>query len=172
MELLDQDFLMIIAKLCLAMILGLLLGLERIYAHKTVGLRTYALTAVASCQFIIISLFIGSAIAVTGDSFSPAQIAAAIITGVGFLGAGLIFFNDGHVQNLTTAAGLWACAGVGMAVGFGMFREAVFMTVLIFFVLAILSIVERKIRLRFFPDPSFEEKHKEQGSDIKKLARK
>ena len=169
MELLDQDFLMIMAKLCLAMILGLLLGLERIYAHKTVGLRTYALTAVASCQFIIISLFIGSAIAVTGDSFSPAQIAAAIITGVGFLGAGLIFFNDGHVQNLTTAAGLWACAGVGMAVGFGMFREAIFMTILIFFVLAILSIVERKIRLRFFPDPEFVETQRLVG---KKIARK
>lgn len=155
MQIFDTSFIMVIAKLSLAMVLGLLLGLERIYAHKTVGLRTYALTAVASCQFIIISLFIGATIAVPGDSFSPSQIAAAVVTGVGFLGAGLIFFSNGYVQNLTTAAGLWACAGVGMAVGFGMFYEAIFMTLLIFFVLAILSVVERKIRLRFFPDPEF-----------------
>ncbi len=152
----DQSFLIVIAKLCLAMMLGLVLGLERIYAHKTAGLRTYALTSVASCQFIIISLYIGSNLSMAGDGFSPAQIAAAVVTGVGFLGAGLIFLDNGHVQNLTTAAGLWTCAGIGIAVGFGMFREAVFVTMLTFFVLAILSFFERKIRLKFFPDPKFD----------------
>lgn len=168
----DQNFLIIIAKLCLAMVLGLLLGLERIYAHKTVGLRTYALTSVASCQFIIISLYIGTNLSTGGDSFSPAQIAAAVVTGVGFLGAGLIFFNNGHVQNLTTAAGLWTCAGIGMAVGFGMFREAIFVTVLTFFVLAILSFIERYIRLKFFPDPEFVQELHDTGSAIKKIAKK
>jgi putative Mg2+ transporter-C (MgtC) family protein len=172
MQIFDAAFLLVIGKLSLAMILGLILGLERIYAHKTVGLRTYALASVATCFFIIISLYIGTNIAVVGDSFNPAHIAAAVITGIGFLGAGLIFFKDDHVQNLTTAAGLWTCAGIGMAVGFGMFGEAIFATLLTFFVLSILSIVERKVRLKFFPDQGFEEKHKEQGSGIKKLARK
>jgi putative Mg2+ transporter-C (MgtC) family protein len=171
MELFDASFLLVITKLSLAMILGLILGLERIYAHKTVGLRTYALASVATCFFIIISLYIGTNVSISGDSFSPAQIAAAVITGIGFLGAGLIFFKDDHVQNLTTAAGLWTCAGIGMAVGFGMFREAIFATLLTFFVLAILSVMERKIRLRFFPDPSFEQEHKERGKGIR-LAKK
>lgn len=160
MELFTPDFLLIIIKLCLAMILGLILGFERISAHKTVGLRTYALASVATCFFIIISLYVGTDIHAAGDSFSPAQIAAAVITGIGFLGAGLIFFKDDHVQNLTTAAGLWMCAGIGMAVGFGMFAPAIFATLLTFFVLGILSIAERKIRLKFFPDPLFEE-HKQ-----------
>ncbi len=153
----DSQFLLFMTKMCLAMILGLLLGLERVYAHKTAGMRTYALASVATCFFVIISLYIGSSISITGDSFSPAQIAAAVITGIGFLGAGLIFFKDDHVQNLTTAAGLWMCAGIGMAVGFGMFREAIFASVLTFFVLGVLTFFERYVRLRFFPDPAFEQ---------------
>ncbi len=156
----DPEFLVVIAKLCLAMILGLLLGLERIYAHKTVGLRTYALVTISTCFFIIISLFIGEHYGPVNSSFNPAYIAGAIISGIGFLGAGLIIFNDNHIQNLTTAAGLWVCAGIGIACGFGMFREAIFLTVLAFFVLAILSTVERHLRLKFFPDPEFVEQEK------------
>lgn len=158
--LLDSNFLITITKLSLAMVLGLLLGLERVYAHKTAGMRTYALASVATCFFIIISLHVGAEIAKVGDSFSPAQIAAAVITGIGFLGAGLIFFKDDHVQNLTTAAGLWMCAGIGMAVGFGMFREAIFASILTFFVLGILTFFERYVRLRFFPDPAFQKSEK------------
>lgn len=153
----DSQFLLFVTKMCLAMVLGLLLGLERVYAHKTAGMRTYALASVATCFFVIISLHIGVSITTPGDSFSPAQIAAAVITGIGFLGAGLIFFKDDHVQNLTTAAGLWVCAGIGMAVGFGMFKEAIFAAILTFFVLGILTYFERYIRLRFFPDPVFEQ---------------
>ena len=92
------------------------------------------------------------------NGFNPAFIAGDIITGIGFLGTGLIIFNarDGHVENLTTAGGLWVCAGIGMAVGFGMYREAIFVTVLTFFVLGVLSYVERSIRLKLYPDPAFE----------------
>lgn len=165
----DPLFLLTIAKLSLAMVLGLLLGLERVYAHKTAGMRTYALASVATCFFIIISMHIGAYISNPGDSFSPAQIAAAVITGIGFLGAGLIFFKDDHVQNLTTAAGLWMCAGIGMAVGFGMFREAIFASVLTFFVLGILTFFERYVRLRFFPDPVFEQEEKKTRSRKKPL---
>lgn len=156
MQLFDSQFLVFIAKLSLAMILGLLLGLERVYAHKTAGMRTYALVSVATCFFTVISLYIGANLAHLGDGFNPAFITGSIITGIGFLGAGLIIFTDRHVQNLTTAAGLWVCAGIGIATGFGMFREAVFATLLTFFVLGVLSFVERAIRLKFFPDPDFE----------------
>ncbi len=167
----DPQFLLVIAKLCLAMILGLLLGLERIYAHKTVGLRTYALVTISTCFFIIISLYIGTNLAHLGDGFNPAFIAGSIISGIGFLGAGLIIFNDNHIQNLTTAAGLWVCAGIGIACGFGMFGEAIFLTILAFFVLAILSTVERHLRLKFFPDPQFVEQEKKKRSiSTKKIA--
>lgn len=139
------------------MLLGLLLGLERVYAHKTAGMRTYALVSMASAFFVIISQLVL-------ENFAPNQISAdavlrmasQIIVGVGFLGTGLIIFKDGHIENLTTAAGMWASAGIGMACGFGLFREALFVAFLTFFILGVLSVVERYIRLEVFPDPAFE----------------
>lgn len=153
----DVPFLFFIARLSLAMLLGLFLGLERIYAHKTVGMRTYALVSVASAMFVSVSLFVGERFVQFAGGFNPVFVAGNIIVGVGFLGAGLIIHGkDGHVENLTTSGGLWACAGVGMMVAFGMWKEAVFATFLIFFVLGIMSFAERAVRLRFYPDPSFE----------------
>jgi uncharacterized membrane protein YhiD involved in acid resistance len=146
----DAPFVFFIVKLVLAMVLGILLGLERIYAHKTAGMRTYALVTVAAAFFVIIAQ------GFTSEVDPVIRMASQIIVGVGFLGAGLIIFKDGHIENLTTAAGMWMCAGIGMAVGFGMFREAIFVTILTFFVLGILSFAERAIRLRVFPDPAFE----------------
>lgn len=150
----DDAFLFIIIKITLAMLLGLLLGLERVYAHKTAGMRTYALVSMASAFFVIIAQSVA-------ETFAPSQVSAdavlrmasQIIVGVGFLGTGLIIFKDGHIENLTTAAGMWASAGIGMAVGFGLFKESLFVTFLTFFVLGILSVVERYVRLQIFPDP-------------------
>jgi len=155
----DPYFLTFIGRISLAMLLGILLGLERLYAHKAVGMRTYALISVASAMFVSVSLFIGNTLALKfASAFNPAFMAAYIISGIGFLGTGLIIFNqrEGHVENLTTAAGMWICAGVGMAVGFGMYRESIFVTILAFFVLGVLTFVERSIRLRIYPDPAFE----------------
>ncbi len=153
-QIFDAPFLLFIAKLSLAMMLGLIIGLERIYAHKTAGMRTYALVAMASALFVLIAQ---SVVSVSGFASVDAimRMASQIIVGVGFLGTGLIIFKDGHIENLTTASGMWAVAGIGMAVGFGLFREAIFAAVLLFFVLGILSFVERSIRLRYFPDPQF-----------------
>jgi putative Mg2+ transporter-C (MgtC) family protein len=156
-QIFDIQFLLFIGKISLAMLLGLLLGLERIYAHKTAGMRTYALVAAASAGFVAVSLYIGATFTQFTNAFNPAFMAGYVILGIGFLGAGVILHKDGHVENLTTAAGIWACSGIGMMVGFGMFREAVFMSLLIFFVLGVLSFVERMLRLTFFPDPVFEE---------------
>jgi putative Mg2+ transporter-C (MgtC) family protein len=144
------------AKISLAMLLGLLLGLERVHAHKTAGMRTYALVALASCAFVIVSLFLGEHYAQIAGGFNAEFIPGEIIVGVGFLGAGLIIFKDGHIENLTTAGGLWVCAGLGMMCGFGMVREVLFTALLTLFVMGVLSVVERKIRLHYFPDPVFE----------------
>lgn len=152
-QIFDAPFLVFIAKIALAMLLGIVLGIERIYAHKNAGMRTYALVSMAAAFFVLIAQAAATAIGADISIDAVTRMASQIIVGVGFLGTGLIIFKDGHIENLTTAAGMWACAGIGMAVGFGMFREAIFVTVLTFFVLGILSFVERAIRLRVFPEP-------------------
>lgn len=153
-QIFDAPFLLFIVKLSLAMMLGLILGLERVHAHKTAGMRTYALVAMASAFFVLIAQQFMAASGVTNPD-AIMRMASQIVVGVGFLGTGLIIFKDGHIENLTTASGMWAVAGIGMAIGFGMFREGIFAAVLTFFVLGILSFVERGIRLRVFPDPKF-----------------
>lgn len=154
----DYQFITIALKLTLAMTLGLLLGFERILVHKTAGMRTYALVSMTSALFIAISEIVTHSYILSNGEFitDPLRVAAQVVVGIGFLGAGLIFFKDDKVQNLTTASGLWTCAAIGMAVGFGLYAEAIFATLLTFFVLGALSIFERKIRLRIFPDPEFE----------------
>lgn len=146
MEMLPLSSIDLIIKLVLALVLGLVLGVERVYAHKTAGMRTYALVAMGAALFIIIS----EAMVETYSSLSvnPLRLAAAVISGIGFLGAGLIIFKDNHVANLTTAAGLWVAAGIGMAVGFGLYVPAVIATLLTLFVFAGLALVERKIKLK------------------------
>lgn len=129
------------------MVLGLVLGLERVYAHKTAGMRTYALVAMAATAFTAISIFVGENFIQFSTGFNPVFVAGNIIVGIGFLGAGLIMHKDGHIENLTTAAGIWACAGIGIMIGFGMIKEALFMSILIFFVLGVMSIIERFLRI-------------------------
>ena len=147
----------VLIRLSIALLLGTVIGIERVWAHKTAGMRTYALVSMGSALFVVVSNEIVKAYAAF-SGMNPLMIISQIVVGVGFLGTGLIIFKDGHIENLTTASGMWAVAGIGMAVGFGMFREAIFATVLLFFVLGILSAVERSIRLRYFPDSQFEKK--------------
>lgn len=151
-QIFDPQFIIFVCKLLLAMVLGLVLGLERVYAHKTAGMRTYALVSVASAAFILISLFIGENFIQFTDGFNPGFMAGHIIVGIGFLGAGLIMHKNGHIENLTTAAGIWACAAIGMMIGFGMIKEALFTSIIIFFVLGVFSLIERAIRLAFYPE--------------------
>jgi putative Mg2+ transporter-C (MgtC) family protein len=161
---LNDQFITIALQLTLAMMLGLLLGFERILVHKTAGMRTYALVSMTSAMFITISEIVTRSYFLEFGSLmtDPLRVAAQVVVGIGFLGAGLIIFKDDKVQNLTTASGLWTCAAIGMAVGFGLYAEAIFATFLTFFVLAILSVIERVVRLRMFPDPDFEKNLKKQ----------
>lgn len=126
--------------------LGLLIGLERTLAGKSAGMRTYALVAVASTLLILISTHIVSYYG--PHNVDVLRIAAAIVTGIGFLGAGLIVFRDDHVSNLTTAAGIWFTAGIGIAVGFGMYADALAATLIAVFIFYFLSYIERMIRIR------------------------
>jgi len=134
-----------VIRLVVAMLLGMALGLERLYAHKNAGMRTYALVALAAAFFVVISEIV-SPDGVLGASTDRLRMASQIVVGVGFLGGGLIIFKDEKISNLTTAAGLWVAAAIGVAVGFGLYLEALVVTILTLFILNILALIERKFK--------------------------
>jgi len=134
-------------QLVIAMVLGMFLGAERAIAGKTAGMRTYALVSMGACLFIIISNAVAqSLIGIT--NIDPLRVMAGIITGVGFIGAGLIIVREAAVRGITTAAGLWVAAGVGVATGYKIYILASFTTILTLFVFSILWFLEN--RLKFF----------------------
>jgi putative Mg2+ transporter-C (MgtC) family protein len=124
----------IIFKLTLACILGGLIGLERESLSRPAGFRTYTLVCVGSALAMIVSLDMYFQFYRT-VSADPGRIAAQVVSGIGFLGAGTIMKEGPTVSGLTTAAGLWGVACIGLAVGAGMYLPAIVTTILILFVL-------------------------------------
>ena len=138
--------LQIISQLILATFLGALIGLEREIKRKEAGLQTYSLVALGTCLFTIISFeLFNSFFGKTGISFDPSRIIMAIAIGIGFIGAGVIFRQSSGVIGLTTAAGLWATAAIGIAVGVKLYFLAIFTTFLSLFILAGFGLLEEKI---------------------------
>src|SRR5262245_21569100 len=130
-------------KLVLAAVLGGLIGIERELRDKPAGLRTNILICVGSTLFMSISTTVARVLG--GD---PTRIAAQIISGIGFLGAGAVLQSHGFVLGLTTAATIWVVAGIGMALGSGMYSLAIFVTGMSMFTLYFLSLVEDRIQGR------------------------
>lgn len=133
-------------QVVLAALLGSFVGFEREYTGKAAGLRTYALVCLGAALFTILSKsgfneFVGI------SSFDPSRIASQIVVGIGFIGAGLIIFREQKIEGLTTAAGLWAMAAVGMAIGIGYYLLAVFASLLIFIVLSLFGKLKLEERL-------------------------
>jgi len=124
----------IIFKLALAGILGGLIGLERESLNRPAGLRTYTLVTVGSALAMIVSLDMYFQYYQTVNA-DPGRIAAQVISGIGFLGAGTIMREGATVRGLTTAAGLWVVACIGLAVGAGLYIPAIVTTILILFIL-------------------------------------
>ena len=117
-------------KLLLAMVLGGVIGTERaIIAKQAAGTRTFGLVALAACLFVVTSNYVDTSYIGT-VSFDPMHIAVGIITGIGFIGGGLIIFRGDSIHGVTTAAGLWVATAVGMATGFGLYAVSLFTTVL------------------------------------------
>lgn len=135
----------IVLRLFIALMLGMIIGTERVWAHKTAGMRTYALVSMGAALFIIISEMI-SAQYINIGGFDPTRIASQVIVGIGFLGAGSIMLQGSRLKGLTTASGLWITSGIGMAAGFGFFRLAIISTVLILFVFIVLWFVEEQLK--------------------------
>lgn len=144
---LDIDF---IIRIGVAGLLGAMIGIEREIRSKEAGLKTHFLVAVGSALIMVVSKYAFSDVVFEDHtSLDPSRIAAQVISGVGFLGAGTIIIQKQAVKGLTTAAGLWATAGIGLAIGAGMYVVGVGATIL---VLIGLEIVSRIFKLRFlFP---------------------
>lgn len=119
-------------KVLLSALLGAIIGLEREWSGKSAGFRTVILVNIGATLFTIVS----NAMAEPGTSGGD-RIASNVVTGIGFLGAGLIFKSDTNVRGLTTAATVWASAAIGMAVGVGAYEIAVMSTILVWAVLVI-----------------------------------
>ena len=130
-------------RLFAALILGAVIGLERERQERAAGLRTVTMVSLGSCLFTIVGIY-------GFHPTDPSRVAAQVVTGIGFLGAGTIFLRKDLVRGLTTAATIWATAAVGMAAGTEQYFAAVFTTLLVLAVLMVLKPVER----RFFKRPS------------------
>lgn len=118
------------AKLLLAMLLGGVIGTERaLLARQPAGTRTFGLVSLGACLFIIISNYVTTAFTGVGD-IQPLYLAAGIVTGVGFLGGGLIVFRGDSLHGVTTAAGLWITTAIGMAIGYGLYSVGIFASLL------------------------------------------
>jgi len=122
----------IIIRLLLAVILGVVVGFEREASDKPAGIRTHAIVGIGACLFTIIGLMISEQSATNLDA---TRIAAGIITGIGFLGAGALWRSEDRVKGLTTAAGIWAMGAIGIAAGLGYYFAAAFSTLLVYLVL-------------------------------------
>ncbi len=139
----------VIIKLVLAVVLGAVMGLERSLAGKTAGMRTYTLVSMGSALFVIISELVMAKYAAIGvHDIDPLRVASQVVMGIGFLGAGLIIFQDQKLRGLTTAAGLWVNCGLGMAIGFGFYLLALEVAALTLFTFTILWYFERYLERR------------------------
>ncbi len=133
----------VVLRLTLACILGGLIGLERESLNRPAGLRTYTLVCVGSALAMIVSLDMYFQYYQTVNA-DPGRIAAQVISGIGFLGAGTIMREGVTVRGLTTAAGLWVVACIGLAVGAGLYIPAVVTTIIILFILIYFIRFEQK----------------------------
>ncbi len=132
-------------QLVVAITLGMLLGAERKMAGKTAGMRTHALVAMASTLYTSLAVIYS----VSPDGFGisdPFRVIAGVVTGIGFIGAGIIMFRDATPKGITTAAGLWVTSAIGVAIGLGYYFIAVVGTLLVLFVFRALWTVEDKMQ--------------------------
>jgi putative Mg2+ transporter-C (MgtC) family protein len=130
-------------RLTAGLVLGAIIGFERELHRQPAGFRTHSLVSLGAAMFTIVSAY-----AFVGPMVDPTRIAAQIVSGIGFIGAGTILQYRGSVRGLTTAASLWAVAAIGTAAGAGLLIMAVVGTILILVVLQLLDTVESYARRR------------------------
>ena len=145
MELREVTYLAVIVRLAAAVIFGGLIGLERGIKNRPAGLRTYMLVSVGACMIMLTNQYLYQ-VTQNGD---PMRLGAQVVSGIGFLGAGtIIVTKHNQIKGLTTAAGLWASAGVGLALGIGFYEAAAVAGLCVFFILTVLQRWDNRIHRR------------------------
>jgi putative Mg2+ transporter-C (MgtC) family protein len=135
----------IIIRLGIAAVLGMLVGFERERQNQPAGLRTHAILAIGSCLAMTISINIAFQFTSSGFTGDPARLAAQVVSGIGFLGAGAILRYGTSVKGLTTSTSLFTIAIVGLAVGAGHYTAALATTALLLVILVVLNVLEKKL---------------------------
>ena len=142
MEIREVTYLAVALRIFAAVIIGGLLGLERGLKNRAAGLRTYMLVCVGSCLIMLTNQYIYQAFG-SGD---PVRMGAQVVSGIGFLGAGtIIVTRRNQIKGLTTAAGLWSSAGVGLALGIGFYEAAIVGAFAVFFVMTLLQKLDNRM---------------------------
>jgi putative Mg2+ transporter-C (MgtC) family protein len=139
----------LILRLLMAALLGSIIGIDRERLAWAPGLRTHMLVCVGACLFMIVSAFgFADILGTKAVVLDPSRIAAQVVSGIGFLGAGTILLRGEVVRGLTTAASLWSVAAIGLAVGGGLYVQAIAATVIIMIILAGIKPVEERFLQR------------------------
>lgn len=133
----------ILLRFGLAMLIGVVVGLQRQYAQHPAGLRTHMLVALSACVIMTTGQLIMISLRQYGGGFDPARMACQIIPGIGFLGAGSIIHSRGSTKGITTAAGLWTTACIGMCAGAGFYSLAILSTVLLLLILTVMKDIRK-----------------------------
>ena len=141
-EIRELTMVAVAVRITVALVLGGVIGLERGMKNRPAGLRTYMLVCLGACLIMVTNQYIYQVFSV-GD---PVRMGAQVVSGIGFLGAGTIIVTKrNQIKGLTTAAGLWAAAAVGLAIGIGFYEAAITGAVMIFLVLTVLTSLDGRI---------------------------
>src|SRR5689334_3584534 len=173
-SMLGHDDLVIIGRVLGALAIGASIGFERTFHGRPAGFRTHALVCVASALLMIVTVYQGQWVNfVERDAIrtDPTRMAQGIMTGIGFLGAGVIFKEGLTVRGLTTAASIWITAAIGILIGIGFYFPAVLGAVITLAVLAIFRFIESKLPSEFYANHvlRFERGHVMSENDLRKL---
>jgi putative Mg2+ transporter-C (MgtC) family protein len=135
----------IIFRLLLSAVIGGLIGMEREANNRPAGLRTHVLVTLGASLIMLLSMYGFEGLGADGRGADPARLAAQVVSGIGFLGAGTILRTENKVSGLTTAASLWVCGGIGLAIGGGYYIGGLATAGIVLFTLRSLGFIEKKI---------------------------
>lgn len=135
----------VILRLTLSAIAGGIVGMEREANNRPAGLRTHVLVTLGSTLIMLISMYGFQGLGTDGNGGEPARLAAQVVSGIGFLGAGTILRTGNNIRGLTTAASIWVCGGIGLAIGNGYYLGGLATTFIVLFTLKSLGVLEKKV---------------------------
>jgi putative Mg2+ transporter-C (MgtC) family protein len=134
----------IVLRLILSAIAGGIVGMEREASHRPAGLRTHILVTLGSTLIMLISMYGFQGLGADNSGGEPARLAAQVVSGIGFLGAGTILRTGNNIRGLTTAASIWVCGGIGLAIGSGYYLGGLTSTIIVLFTLRSLGFMQKK----------------------------